>query len=990
MPNDVTMAGGSFLGQRRRIARRITLLRRGLSLGWWRPANEPIDRRVRGRSPIVHRFHSLRRWDAPPVLVIEGVRGAGKSDLVARLQFGFRRRWAWRVGREADVLLKVGTALSAPESALTKLRKLLRRESSWVRRIRTPRFLLVQAKLDRFRGRENRQTEALGNEVERALRIGGAGAQAVTGLPVAAAPVLTRSILALRRLLVHVSPSAACRWVRKNAPDLDVGVYGQREGHVQQRLERCLIDAMAADLAQVTSRALFPLDKVVLFFDAYDSIEDSAAPSWLLELAERLREEKAKVMVVVTCRRQRVWTDAIRHEEPAEYGPFRMTDRIEIHSLEGLDREERIYALAKFLVPAHLAPKLADISAGHPMSLHLLGAAYGGARPNLDQAEEELEKRHPPPPELTEEWVDEITTAVGEELIAHLRSEMLDHARAAATLRFFDRDLLAYVMEDAFRPKCFGDLTTSPLVELWQPSPLTDPSSKDTYRLRNFARLILERGDANAGLINTWHERAEQNFRERKRKRLTTAEQYTHLAGAEELFHRLARDRVSGENLLWSAFRAELEQRRFDRCEALLEIADDLHWIGDNWNAQRLMMSGRVCISLGDYELAERRLREASKHAPLEEGCGQIALSVAQSLSRCLRLQSRVGESREIARQIYEHAGEIPVMRFQAVWTGSLLDKEGGDLVRSAENAEEARGLLGQLLAEDARKKHSKSADEHGLGPLRLKPRHLDRHEADLARRSGDYVRAYEQLAKARDGERVKVEPHVQAYTTTVESHLLRLEGDLHGARSRGQKVLDHFAARPGDWRGLGQAQRAVGQAMLAGADPAEATEHFEELLAADPRIYPSGQAVARFGLGEIRRHQGDYPAARAAYMETREARVFERCYGALGLAELANMQGQHRLAADPLRLLSHDDSFQAHPVLAFWQALICARAGESVGGGVDTAADPHLLRAQKAVGQIRRRTNGNGEDRELAAWRATEAALRNGEPMPPIVLNLP
>src|SRR3954452_4908395 len=103
-----------FTRQRRPLAREAMRIRRSMSPGLWRPPPDSNDFRVRGRSPIVHRFHNLRRRDSPPVLIIQGVRGAGKSDLVLRLQFGFRRRWAWRVGREVDVLLKINASLATP------------------------------------------------------------------------------------------------------------------------------------------------------------------------------------------------------------------------------------------------------------------------------------------------------------------------------------------------------------------------------------------------------------------------------------------------------------------------------------------------------------------------------------------------------------------------------------------------------------------------------------------------------------------------------------------------------------------------------------------------------------------------------------------------------------------------------------------------------------------------------------------------------------
>lgn len=981
--------------QRRYVTRQAKKLRRRLSLGFWRPIGSSAEIRVRGRSPIVHRFHSLRRWDSPPVLVIQGVRGSGKSDLVQRMRFGFRRRWAWHVGRELDVFLQLGTSLAAPESALDELRKLLRRESSMARRVRTPRYDLMRAKLDRFRGRENRQEEMIGNELERGLRVGGNAVGALSGHSLVAAPALAKPALLVRRALLSSRITQPSRWVQRQVADLDPGQYNHREQQVQRALEAGLIEAMAEDLARATSRRLFPVDKVVFFFDAYDRVEDSAARSWLCDFAEQLRERRAKVMVVVTCCQQRVWTEALEQYaretklSPDDYGLFRTTNRIEIHDLEGLDREECIYALAKFLVPPELTGHLADISGGHPMALHLLGAAFGRARPDLYADEEKLSKQFPPPAIITDEWVDEITHAVGEQLIDHLSADLIEHARSAASLRFFDRKLLRHMMGDGFRGKCFEELVASPLVRSWQPASHPDAEGEATYRLRGFARSILERGFGDPEAAQLWHQRAQHYFAERKSK-AGAPEHERHLAATEELFHQLARDPKSGEDAVWSAFRAELRQRRFDRCETLLQVANDLNWLGDTWTARRLMMAGRMFVALGDYELAERRLREASEQAPLGQNCSQIALSVAQSLARCLRLQSRVDDAREVSQEIYDHAGHVPVMRFQAVWTDTLLDKEWGRLANSLEGAEKARALLRELLAEDA-EVHARTAGDHGIGALALKPCHLDRHEGDLLRRAGDYPRAHDLLGKAREAARdAAAEPHIEAYTTTVESHLLRLENDLEGARARGQEALEHFAARPDDWRGLGQAQRAVAQAELAGDDPDRSLPYFDGLLAADPSIYPSGRAVAHFGVGEAHRRKGDYPTARAAYIRAKESSVFERCYGGLGLAEMATAGESKRMARVQLQALAHDEAFHSHPVLAFWHGLIGARLEHTPEQGVTTVGNPHLIQAEQALVAMQRRPGAVENTPEQRALRETMTAIETGRPLPPIALNLP
>lgn len=940
----------------------------------------------------MHRFHTLRRWDHPPVFVIHGPPGSEKTSLLARLELGFRRRWAWRVGREVDVRLDIASSLNEAEGSLDDLRVALRRKSGWIRRVRTPRFTLMKARLHRLRGRNPQKTDSIDNDLAAALRAAGHVAEKTSGLPLSPISVFAKPIVAIRLLWLKWGPADASRWTREFVAELDAGTYGEKETKVARALERGLIDAMAADLAHATGRRLFPVDKIALFLDAHDSLPNVDGRYWPREFSQALSRRKARVMMVVSCRDHTAWTQRTESERSESYGDlFTTTGSVEIHTLKGLDEEERIYALAQYRVPADKVERLARFSRGHPQSLHLLGATFGASRPELDEIERQLTEKFPVEEDrITEEWVDRFTTAVCERLVLRLDPELARHARAAAVLRFFDRDLLRHVLgEDLFRDRRYDQLIAGPLVALWQPSPRgPEQLPKATYRVRDFARSILGRDAAEAGATKLWHERARDYFQARTKPGLpgSSTEESRRAAGVEWLYHQLAIDGEAGKGQLFRAVIEEMRSRRFDRCDSLLRLADDLPWADDEWSARRLMVAGKIYMASGDYPLAERRYRAAREIAPIEPGGMQVALSVAQSLAHCLRLQGRLDEARGLTRLISDHAKAVPVMRFQAIWTESLLDKAAGDLDNSARNAVTARAMLEQLMREDPRA-HSEAAAEHGLGALSRKPIHLDRHEADLARLRGDYRRARELIASAQSGYEADKEEHMDAYTAIVESHLLRLEGRPDLALGRAQGAHRQFLRTPEDWRGDAQALRAIGQAQLANSDLPAARRSFEQLLLIDPRIYPTGHAVGHFGLGETHRREGDPYRAHAAYSRALESEVFERCYAVLGLAEMAHAEWQRKPAGDLLRGIRQGAAFRSRPLLVYWEALISSRLAHRAG---DSSVTKDLARARGALERISWGSLEPGASIEREALTQVELASQEGLVLPAVALNLP
>ena len=583
-------------------------------------------------------------------------------------------------------------------------------------------------------------------------------------------------------------------------------------------------------------------------------------------------------------------------------------------------------------------------------------------------------------------WVDEFCRILAPEPSSGLPDEVELHARAAATLRSFDRALLSEVMGERFSGRAFRELTHTPLVVSPRPSGLLDTG--EAYRVRSFLRAFWRRQPDDREQVDRWHKTAMGHFEGLADS--TPDEEHAFALHAEALFHRLCLDRESAAAELQRRFFDELERGRLDRCETLIEVARDLGAEDRAWLAEIEEMACRTYHGDGRYELAAEAFAKAKQLASDTSQSTDAALRAAQGLATCLRLLGRLTEAGGEASWVLERADGNLAARFQAVWTDSLVERELGRLERAQERAADARRLLDPLLR--ARNGDAEAAGLLGIGHLKRKPAHLLRHEAEIARRAGRYRTSARFLENAVSAYRRDPEPEAEALLEVVRAHLLRLEGDAARAikrATRARAVLDRDEV--GKPRSRIIALRCLVQAELVGSRPHDARALLQTLAELNLRESPRSVTLAHYGLGELDRLGGELSSARAHYRLARSAtvgaEVFEHVYGLLGLVEVER-QGKRVDQACNLIDSIDAETYAEHPLLSFWIALLGARAH---AGRPSRAARRHTRRLlEQAAATLERFELRGGRHQPHDDYARTRAAIDAGEPLQPVRLLLP
>jgi tetratricopeptide (TPR) repeat protein len=981
----------------RQVVKRLILA----SLGRERPELLPEGS---GRAEIVRRFHARRREAQPPVFVIQGPLGSGKTHLVGRIRATYRRSSLGSFPRRnVDVRLDLmPPKVPEAEFTLEVLRRQLRTRFSLWRRVTTPRFDLMRAQLfvHRVSLGEADPPRAVAADLQWALQT---GVKVATSLHAGGTPLVVPSLKAgpgrwARQARVRFGWGAAAKWVkafRDALPTTDP--LGQTDLARAEAMERGLTIAMAQDLAAATRRKRFAVRQVVIFIDAYDRVEnESSSPAWLVEFADDLRDAGAAVMLVLACRRQRLWTERMHRDGDYEdKRVFEASSTVEVHPLHPLGFVERTYVLADYQVPGSLIEPLANASAGHPLALRLLGMTFGNLPPAAADRRERLLLPHlPKVTRPTDDWVRRFCALVGPLLVSDLRPEVARHAHAAAALRAFDRPLMVCVLGDEFRGDAFTELLATPLVEAPKPSGLG--GNQESYRMRTFARQLLRDDDAATEARLEWHARASQYFDELAQKSDFDPERQFALR-VEALYHRsYVETQRPGETPkvveanVAEAFMAEQTIRRFDHCEMLLDCAADMHWLPDDWKARVLALAGRMYLTADRYEVAEERLRESLRVTEDLDQAGELVLGTRQSLVKCLRLQGRIEEALVEQQATLDATVETtPVAAFQAVWSQSLLAKAAGDLIGAIEKADSAGRQLSELLGDDA-EMHVRLAERLGFGSLPRKRAHLLRHQADLARRSGDFVRSHELLDAAARAYATDPEPVAQQHLRLLTGHVLRAEGLFADAEQLAAQVLDEvLGATVPNVRLQLVALRAVAQARLASPFPEGARAYLLALSQDEACTYPSGRMIGYWGLGELARLAGQAPEATAQYQaalrSNGDSPAFERFYVHVGLAETERHASAQR-ALDRLRRVADSEAASAHPSIMFWSHLVAARAYNQDGDATRAARQREA--ARHALDGVR--CHKRAQPWELDILASDEAAVAGDQPFPSVALLLP
>lgn len=896
------------------------------------------------------------------MLVVQGVLGSGKTQLLTRMRTTFRYRRAWLSRDDVDARLDLsGDLAPEPEQVLGTLRRQLARNSSFWRRAGTPRFDLVQGALAAHRvrlGQLGPPPSATAADLKFLFSNAGRVTAALEsgGLPLIVPSRKAGPLRWARQAQVKLGISKSAKWVKEHLQGTSGSdLYAERERETLRSLERSLCVAMAADLAHANGRRRLGLGQIAIFVDAYDRIEaESTNKRWLVEFADDLRAAGARVVLTIACRSQSTWTERLQDDpDHGQLGAHTVSATVEIVPLQPLPWPEREIALRLYGINDHgLLQSLAQVSHGHPLFLGLLGTHFGrGEAPRPGSREHALLAELPKLGRRTDfddEWVRSFLAAMAPLILDGLAPRLQDHARAAASLRTFDRGVLAHVMEERFSDKRFGELRETGLLGPPRQSGLFP--KEESFRVKGFVREALANDDADTGARDVWHARAREYYDAAAMESFDPERQFA--LGAEALRHRFFGEPEAAAEQYVRAFVAELDSGRFDRCEVLLDVAASLPPRDRNWRARVAAFAGRTYLADNRYELAEQRLEEARQlvEDPVLE------LAIAHALAKCQRLRGRYTQARGAVAVMSRARDRHPVATFAASWQLSLVAKAEGKLTEASATASEAESALRALLGLDDRVRNQAQWDI-GLSSLDRKRAHLLRHQADLARRGGDYRLADELVVQAQESYASHPESVAQQHLAFLRSHLLRARGATQEASAVAEGVMTWSASQEvPDRRTVVAANRALAQASLIGSEPQRAKPFLEMLVAVEAEIYPGGAVIGHWGLGELARIGGVPEDARDHYgtsirIATEHGVVVEKLYAQFGLAEVERDQDAPEKAAKRLARFRASHLLDEHPLLEFWWALLAARAAtDSVES---RQAEDHFLRAERAVGRL-------------------------------------
>ncbi|HVY95381.1 MAG TPA: tetratricopeptide repeat protein [Solirubrobacterales bacterium] len=933
----------------------------------------------------------MRGLDQPPIFVIQGVRGNQKSELLDHFLFTYKKRGSWRNAEDTDAKVDFFSIDPEPEAIFTSIAQQL--AARRLRLLRFPRFERIQALLREERRRAGiaspTHATAVENDNDWLLTAGVGVVKIATDASIPApSPSLLRYASKLRRAACRKVPlTKAARWTKR----FEQALPGRLESPDSPRrriemLREGLGSAIVEDLRQATRRKVLPVGQVAIFIDGYHRVERSSQPELVAEFAKQLGESEARVMVVVACREQEHWS-ALAEAQPdhKHFDTMETSARIQIHHLQPIAYPDRIRSLVRDEVHPDLAPDLARRSMGVPLMVKLLGAAFGrdtgiglhryrSLLAALPQPEEGAEFK------FDDAWFERFSRTIVSDVVRDIDREMLLHLRAAATQRNFDRGLLAELLGDRFSERCFEELVRSDFVGTPRPSLLL--GAERSYRVRSFVRDALAADTSEAVAVERWHQRAADHFEQKMGD--APDQEAAFRFQTEALFHQLFTEPENAKSSLFRRFESHLLASRTDRCEALLRIALDFDRSDPHWRATVLTHAGKMYMARGRHPLAEERLKEAKALVSLDEDDSWLAVTIALALAKCYRLQERLDEARAEWAALRRRARVHPVVEFQATWSDSLEQAYRGNLSAASDLVEEAARQLEALLDPARAQESERAAEAFGLASLPRKGVHIVRHEADIARRAGDYALSAARTEEALAGYRHHPEDGIEAFAELNRVHVLRQDGKIEESAMLAKDLHGHFLApRTENLRGAAEALRCLAHAQLCGSEPERARPALDALVNVDPRLYPRARRFGLFGLGELERLLGALGEARVLYRrseeECRKNNHFEYSYAGLGMIELDRIECPQRVPGE-IRQLLNQPGVKEHPILPFYAGLIGIRT--------HGYAAPWSAMAEAAAARIVRAPGDEGW--EAALLERTRTAVESGAELPSLAFNVP
>lgn len=872
-----------------------------------------------GHWALVDRFHRLRVVRLPPVLIVEGVRGSGKSSFLSRCQDSYHRERAWFWREELDARVDLATVPPDAESFFVEAGRQLRRDSSLLRPATTPRFNLMRRALADERGARILQPPpTLGDTVFAGVDAVAVAAAHSYGLSLPRR--MSRGLRAASSGWYRLPFSPAGRWFR--------GAMAQVEESGQPRadaIRRALGSAFAEDiLAMSTRRARLKVGKVILFVDAYHLIEDRSGSRFLLEFAKHARDIAAPVFLVLACRSQTTFSRWLKDSGGHAGAHLATSDVVEIHSLYRLSSEEVQLELLAMGIPPAKHQALVEASGGLPLALVLFGQIFGdGAGSTPREWQQNVLDRVPSVAgEISDGWVRDFCASIAGAVLEGVGDVVRTHAYAAAITRSFDRDLIEAILGDAFSGAAYNDLIGGPLTHRSQSWAVL---TEETFKVRSFVREHLVAGEVERQAVARWHQRAHEHMLSRAGR---TSGDEAFAARVEALYHLFNIDSEAADEELRQQWLAAYATQHLDRCDQLISAASDAARFRPEGAAGVLLLAGQLHVGAGSLTVAEQLFAEAQELALPSDR--ELRQSITAAHAAALRRLHRHDDARRQLRTLYGLSADNVVLRLHVAWTTSLLAKTEGRLDEAMLEAGTAQRCIVQARSLSTAGHVAKT---HGLAGIQLRNAHLVRHRADIAMRVGDYRQADELLDTARSEYEDAGFDGGLGYVLVSRARLRRLEGDHVVARDLAADAIVAFAEYSSrDPTQSLRAIRAAAHAALTAGDLVSAKQLGWQLIESPEEDYPPARAIGFYVLAEVARAEEALEEATRwlGALNDRElvpARIFERRYGTLCAADANRADREPRDTCAVIDTFLRDGRSDQHPTLRFWANYIGALA---------------------------------------------------------------
>jgi tetratricopeptide (TPR) repeat protein len=386
------------------------------------------------------------------------------------------------------------------------------------------------------------------------------------------------------------------------------------------------------------------------------------------------------------------------------------------------------------------------------------------------------------------------------------------------------------------------------------------------------------------------------------------SEAAAHQARVQELEQALTGERGARLKEAWQHRQALVETlrelclayRRLGDARAILEVGP--RWLavarenGDEQGALEAdLQMGHAWYQTGDTDRAGTALqRVVARAAALEEQ--RLELSARQELVRVFQASGRTEEARQQALQL---AGkDVWWHRWAGLVAVAAIAEQVGDLEESEARLAAAATVVEEGDAPDSQRAVARAyIESNRVNVLLARGRYaealresealrLAAEEASLPDqmrecalnvaichlRSGNYGEAGQGLARLAAWAEVAGDRRLSALTKVFEAERRRRSGDVPGAKQSAREAMEE-ATGLGSGHVLGEAELALGEACLAGAQADDARYHLTRCLRRAGKLQLRKLAVAaRLALARVAEAEGDESAPQAFQQAAREA----------------------------------------------------------------------------------------------------------------------